>query len=60
MRFVRNLLALSLTALALGATAQAQPVSDGEGDVGIGTLEPAASSILDLTSTTKGRRPSAT
>lgn len=42
------LLAGSLTSLV------AQPVTDGAGDVGIGTLEPDPSALLDLTSTIKG------
>ncbi len=54
-RPVRSSLFLSsLLFLILPVILAAQPVSDAEGDIGIGTLEPHPSSVLDLSSTEKG------
>ena len=54
MKLLRTLLTAGLATVAFAATLQAQPVVDQEGDMGLGTLEPHPSAILDLTSTTKG------
>src|SRR5688572_5868765 len=49
-----NAMIAALLLTAATATMTAQPVADGIGHVGIGTLEPDAAAILDLTSTTAG------
>ncbi len=43
-----------ITGLAALASLTAQPVADGQGDVGIGTFTPHPSALFDLTSTNKG------
>ena len=43
-----------LTSLVSTTTVYAQPITDSEGDVGIGTNRPGASALLDLVSTSRG------
>ena len=54
MRFLQNLFTIGLSVVIITAVAQAQPITDPQGDVGIGTIAPHASAKLELTSTTKG------
>ncbi|MGE3799747.1 MAG: hypothetical protein AB7H80_01870 [Candidatus Kapaibacterium sp.] len=42
------------TLLFSGSLVFAQPITDSQGDVGIGTVSPHESALLDLTSTTRG------
>ncbi|MGE3802999.1 MAG: hypothetical protein AB7H80_18425, partial [Candidatus Kapaibacterium sp.] len=56
-RTFRALVFLTLSFLTYSISGEylsAQPISDPEGDIGIGTVEPHSSALLDLTSTTKG------
>ncbi|MGE3800965.1 MAG: beta strand repeat-containing protein [Candidatus Kapaibacterium sp.] len=54
MRFFKNLVATGLAISIATAVTQAQPVSDPQGDVGIGTIAPHPSAKLDVVSTTGG------
>src|SRR5688500_14055825 len=53
-RYTTSPLLLLLSLLLMTIRAEAQPVADGDGRVGIGTFEPDPAAILDLTSTTMG------
>ena len=53
MKSMRALL-LGGALLAVGVSLSAQPVSDDQGNVGIGTLNPDPGALLDLSSTTRG------
>ena len=53
-RILRTTLGFTTILLLLAAHSAAQPITDGEGDVGVGTLIPHRSALLELSSTTKG------
>ena len=54
MRFLKKLVATGLALGLISVSANAQPITDAQGDVGIGTFNPHPSALLDLTSTSKG------